>query len=52
MNIEDLIAILQTNNGKTTVVIQQDKHVGYECNSAIDGIEEVEFNGELAILII
>jgi len=52
MNIEDLIAILKTYDGKTQVVIQQDKHVGYEDNSTIDGIEEVQFNGELAILII
>ncbi|MGV8982112.1 hypothetical protein [Clostridium sp.] len=52
MNIKDLITILQTYDENTLVVVNQDKHVGYEYDEEIEGIEETEYNGKLAIRII
>jgi len=51
MTVQDLIDILETYNSDTPIVIQNDTRTGDSVEN-IDGIEEVEFNGKLAIQII
>ena len=51
-SVGDLIMILETYNKDTPIVLLEDKHVGCNFLQNIDGIEEVEFKGKLAIQII